>query len=381
MKENKLHIGLSLSPTWLRANAWKRGDSDIGKIYTLDFYLDIAQQAEKAKLDFLFKPDTLFANTEVLEYWFGFTALDSTVLIAALARETSHIGFVTTVSTTYNPPYLIARQLQSLNWITKGRIAWNMVTSLGGTENFKKGEILSSVERYEKAKECVDVVRNLWDSFPNEALVFDKKKGRYADTKLIRPVHYRGNHFQIDGPLNVPKYFELNIPLFQAGASATGLEFAAQFANAVFASCKSVEIAKQQRDSIRKFAKEKGRIPDEIKFLPGLSLYLAETREEAEKLFRETNNNEVPYGYDSADRSPKGASHWEIVGTVKDAVEEIVVWVEKNAIDGFILLPGGSWGSFNLALKELIPALTELGLFRREYVSTTLEGHLDLSAF
>lgn len=141
MEKRKLHIGLSLSPTWLRANAWKREDSHIEEIYTSDFYADIAQKAEKAKLDFLFKPDTLFVDTAVLEHWFGFTALDSMVLISALARETSQIGLVTTISTTYYPPYLIARQLQSLNWITKGRIAWNMVTSLGGGREFSEGGV------------------------------------------------------------------------------------------------------------------------------------------------------------------------------------------------------------------------------------------------
>lgn len=317
MEKRKLHIGLSLSPTWLRANAWKWEDSHIEGIYTSDFYADIAQKAEKAKLDFLFKPDTLFVDTAVLEHWFGFTALDSMVLISALARETSQIGLVTTISTTYYPPYLIARQLQSLNWITKGRIAWNMVTSLGGAENFQKGELPPSAERYEMAKECVGIVKSLWESFPNEALIFDKRKGRYANTELIKPIGHQGNYFQIDGPLNVPQYSEPCIPLFQAGDSAAGLDFAAQFAHAVFASCKSMRIAEQQRNSIRQLAIQKGRNPDEIKFLPGLSLYLAETREEAEKLFRETNGKAASFHQDLTDQPTKGASHWEIVGTVK----------------------------------------------------------------
>ena len=132
----RLHIGMSLAPPWLSGDAWRRPDSNIEGIFGSDFAVDIARRSEAAHLDFVFRPDVSSLPLDVLETGSGFASLDPTVLLAAVARETSRIGLVSTVSTTFYPPYVVARQLQSLHWISDGRAGWNIVTALQGHENF-----------------------------------------------------------------------------------------------------------------------------------------------------------------------------------------------------------------------------------------------------
>jgi FMN-dependent oxidoreductase (nitrilotriacetate monooxygenase family) len=430
-KRNKLHIGMSLAPTWLSGDAWRRPDSDIEGIFGADFYVDIAKRSEAVKLDFVFRPDSLFLNAAVLEDGPGFSALDPTILLAAIARETSRIGLLSTVSTTFYPPYVVARQIQSLNWISNGRAGWNIVTALDGNENFGLPAMPSPQERYDRAAEFTEVVRRLWDSFPNEALRIDRANGRYADPSLIRPIDHEDAHFSVKGPLNLPACGRTRIPLIQAGASPAGRNFAASIADAIFASTPDRDAATELRKDLRERAVGHGRKAEDIRVLPGLSLYLAESREEARDLFAETHARvdrarkiasirdmtgldlteweddrpvtgadlpEPPQKVRSRTHSgllrrlilreaPRlsdlltrpeviGSAHWQLIGTVDDAVAEIRDWAAAGAMDGFIAVPGGSVDCMRLVLEALVPALAEEGLFRKEYAGTTFLDHL-----
>ncbi|WP_346915672.1 NtaA/DmoA family FMN-dependent monooxygenase [uncultured Roseibium sp.] len=430
-KRNKLHIGMSLAPTWLNGDAWRRPDSDIEGIFGTDFYVDIAKRSEAAKLDFVFRPDSLFLNAAVLEDGPGFSALDPTILLAAIARETSRIGLLSTVSTTFYPPYVIARQIQSLNWISNGRAGWNIVTALDGNENFGLPAMPSPQERYDRAAEFAGVVRRLWDSYPNEALRVDRASGRYADPSLIRPIDHEGPHFSVKGPLNLPACGRTRIPLIQAGASPAGRNFAASIADAIFASTPDRDAATELRKDLRERAVGHGRKADDIRVLPGLSLYLAGSREEARDLFAETHarvdrarkitsirdmtgldlteweDDRAVTGADLPEPPQKvrsrthsdllrrlilreeprladllmrpeviGSAHWQLIGTVDDAVAEIRAWAEAGAMDGFIAVPGGSVDCMRLVLEQLVPALAEEGLFRQDYAGTTFLDHL-----
>ncbi|UUX49282.1 NtaA/DmoA family FMN-dependent monooxygenase [Nisaea acidiphila] len=427
----KLHIGMSLAPTWLGGDAWRRPDSEIEQVYSSGFALDIAKRSEAAKLDFVFRPDSLFLNVGALESGPGFGSLDPTILLAAIARETSHIGLLTTVSTTFFPPYVVARQLQSLNWISGGRAGWNIVTALDGNENFGLSEMPSAKERYERAAEFTEIVRRLWDSYPAEALELDRASGRYTNASMVRPIDHEGRHLKVKGPLNLPAYGEDRIPLVQAGASPEGRDFAASVADAIFASTPDREAAAELRQDLRRRAEGHGRRAEDIRLMPGLSLYLAESREEAVELFNATHarmdvarkfasilemtgldlrdwpqqqrittsdlppvpeklrsrthaellrrliRRDEPTVADLLTRPEViGSAHWQIVGTVDDAVAEIMDWQSAGAIDGFIAVPGGSVASMRLVLDEVVPRLAEAGRFRTDYSGRTFLGHL-----
>jgi FMN-dependent oxidoreductase (nitrilotriacetate monooxygenase family) len=428
----KLHIGMSLAPTWLSGDAWRRPDSGVEGLYGSDFYLDIAQRAERAKLDFAFLPDSLFLNTTMLASGTGFASLDPTLLMASIARETSRIGLLSTASTTFFPPYIVARQIQSLNWLSNGRAGWNIVTALDGNGNFGLSEMPSPEDRYARAAEFTEVVRQLWASFPQDALKLDREGGRFADPGQVQAVDHEGTFFNVKGPLNLPRYDKAPIPLVQAGASEAGRAFASSVADAIFASAPDMAAAIDLRSDLRRRAEAKGRQGDDIRVLPGLSLYLAPTLAEAQDLFAETNarvsrqralatvlemtgldlsgwpagskvnaqdlppppekvrsrthsqllrrmiERDEPILEDLL-RRPEviGSAHWLVVGTPADAVAAIKDWAAAGAIDGFVAFPGGSVESVRLFLDQVVPALGDLGLFRKDYRGTTFFDHLN----
>ncbi|MCP1309832.1 NtaA/DmoA family FMN-dependent monooxygenase [Paenibacillus tyrfis] len=432
-KKRQLCIGLSLSATWMKGNGWRHADSGVEHLYSSDFYVGLAKKAEKVKLDFVFKPDALYLNVETLDHSPGFGSLDPTILLTSIARETDRIGLVTTASSTFNPPYVVARQLQSLDWISNGRAGLNIVTSIDGVENFSNSPMPSSEERYSKARELTEVVRKLWESYPHEALILDRVSGQFADKEKVTPIDHAGEFFSVKGPLNLPAYKAGSIPLFQAGASASGRNFAASAADAMFAATPDIASGIELRHDLRRRAGEHGRHPDAIRVLPGMYFFLGKTREEAYDLHREAHAHlstahryaaiksilgidishlplDQPVTPDLlpdpeqpvrsrthadllrsliARQQPTvkallsrpevvGSAHWVVVGTVEDALQEITMWFEAGAADGFIALPGGSMQSLELFFDELVPMLAEKGLFRSEYTGVTLHDHLGI---
>lgn len=433
MSERRLHIGLSLSPTWLRGSAWRLPDSGVEAMFTPEYAIDIAQRAEKARLDFLFRPDSLYLDPATLGAAPGFSALDPTVQMAMLAQATSHIGLVTTASTTFNPPYMIARQLQSLHWASNGRAGWNIVTSLDGERNFGVDAMPDAAWRYDRAREFVDVVLKLWDSYPRQSLVMDRKSGVFADVGQVGPIVHRGAQFSVEGPLTVPTHSAGMPPLFQAGASETGRDFAAALADAVFASTPDTAAAISLRNDLRQRAERHGRGSNAVRILPGLGFILAESRQEAREQFHALQKRQDPekryvfienaLGVDLrplphdapipvdllgelaanvrsrthaelllrvirrdnptiADllRLPEssGSAHWHVTGTPEDMAEAIAEWFTAGAMDGFVALPG-TMSSLTLLLDAVVPILAKRGLFRAEYDSSTLAGHLGIS--
>lgn len=421
MTDGQLHIGLCLTETWLQGREPDDAELSEQRRDPSAFYIKLAQAAERAKLDFVFKPDVLVMRRGRSGTSPGFVGLDLTVLLAALSTATHSIGLVTTASTTFNPPYVVARQLQSLHWISNGRAAWNIVTSIEGAENFGDAPMPPAEERYRKADEFTDLVRRLWQSYPHAALEGGAE---------VAPVDHRGEFFQVAGPLNVPGHASGPPALFQAGASEIGREFAASVADATFASTPDMAAAIDLRGDLHARARKHGR-KDTPRVLPGLYFFLAETREEAWALHRRAHAHLTPahrldavktiLGLDIAhlpsearvtagllpptDQAVRsrthadllrryienneptvedllarpevvGSAHWVSVGTVEDVAGDIIEWFEAGAIDGFIALPGGSSGSLQLFLDELVPLLVRRGLFRRDYEGKTLREHL-----
>lgn len=354
-----LTIGLSLSPTWLRGSSWRHADSRVEEMFDAAPMLEAARLAESARLDFLFKPDALVLDPAPLPTSPGFSAFDPVVLLSSLATATERIGLVPTVSSTYAHPYTAARQLQSLDRLSGGRVGWNVVTSLGGAENF--GELAAPADVYADADDFVAVVEDLRQTYPADALVMDAARGRFADVTRLRIAEPRGR-FRSTGPLTVPALSAQPWPLLHAGGSAASSTFAARHADAVFAMCATVEDAVALRARLDAAGGRGTRI------LPGLSLCLAKTRAEAEEMAA------------SAGESPAHVRHWSVTGTPDDAVQTVLDWARTGAIDGFIALPTGSWRSLELFCTEVAPSLAAAGVLRSEYSGRTLREHLEENA-
>lgn len=417
----KLHIGLSLTPTWLKGQRPHPDEALSAGMGPVEYYVELAQAAERAKLDFVFRPDYLVMNQAMVAHSPTHVGLDPTMMLAAIARGTEKIGLVTTASTTFNPPYVVARQIQSLHWISKGRAGWNIVTSIEGAENFGNEPMPSPEVRYRKAAEFTDLVRQLWASYPG------------VSSASVQAVDHAGEFFHVKGPLNVPGHEAGPPPLFQAGASEIGRSFAASVADATFAAMPDIGDGIELRADLRSRAERQGRSASAVRILPGLYFFLAKTREEAWKLHEQAHAHltherrvealKAVLGLDvsaltpgsrvTADLLPAsdhpvrsrthaellrrfiaansptveevlarpevvGSAHWVSVGTVDDVLNDIVERFEAGALDGFIALPGGSVSSLNLFFEELVPELVRRGLFRREYEGSTLREHLGI---
>ena len=391
--------------------------------------VELAQRAEKAKLDFVFKADYLVAHPDLIARNKGNVILDPTLLFTAIAYATEKIGVVTTASTSFYPPYILARQLQSLNWISNGRVGWNIVTSIDGAENFGEAGMPPSEERYEKAAECTELVRKLWRSHPYEVLKIDN-----ADVirEMVQPIEHHGEHFEVKGPLNIPQHISGEMPLFQAGASEPGRNFAASVADAIFAAMPDVESGIELRQDLRRRAEKHGRKQDDIRVLPGLYFFIGDTYEEALEMHRQAHQHltkekryallEMVLGLDvrgipleskiTEDMLPRreqtvrskthaellrnyiikneptveqilerpevvGSAHWVAVGTPQDVCKQIMDRFEAGALDGFIAIPGGPPKSLDLFFSEVIPLFVRAGVFRQEYTGSTLREYLE----
>ncbi|MEK3943733.1 NtaA/DmoA family FMN-dependent monooxygenase [Paenibacillus sp. FSL H3-0310] len=432
-RPKQLCIGLSLNATWMKGDGWRHPDSRVEKMESIDYYIDLAKMAENSKLDFLFRADYLYVSPQMLGDSSNFGSPDPALFFAAIARETERIGLVATISTTFNPPYVVARQLQSLHWLSNGRAGWNIVTSIEGADNFSDSPMPSPEERYAKAMEFTDVVCKLWESFPNEAIVIDRQSGMFSDKDKVAAINHSGEFFSVKGPLTLPAHKSGTPPLFQAGASDIGRNFASSVADAIFAAMPDIESGVELRNDLRRKAAEQGRDPDAIKVLPGLYFFLADTREEALELHKAAHANlslerrhaslKSVLGLDlsgypldkrvTADMLPDssqavrsrthaellrryiiknqptvkeildrpevvGSAHWVSVGTVEDVLNDIIERFEAGAIDGFIALPGGSEQSMELFFEKLVPQLVERDLFRSEYTGSTFREHLGI---
>ena len=426
-KRKKLLIGLTLGRRQSKVSVNDR-QITLEEEYAsgIQEQIEIAQQAERAKLDFLFKADYIVANPAFMKKTKGI-ATDPTLLFSIISQYTEKIGLVTTASTSFVPPYLLARQLQSLQWLSGGRAGWNVVTSIEGFENFNYEERPTSKERYEKAAECTQVVKRLWSSYPHEEFTGE------PSTRSVEALNHKGSHFAVKGPLNVISHPKGMPPLFQAGASDEGRAFAAATADAIFAATPELSVAVELRADLRRRAVAGGRQGEDIRLLPGCYFFVGKTKEEAEEMHRQAHahitseqkyhaadellrvslrdyaltdviTEEILPALDSTIRSRTHcellyqyieknqptveeilnrpevmhSAHWVVVGTAEDVAKEIIRWYEAEAIDGIIAVPGGSDRSLTLFLEQVIPQLVEHGLFCKEYTGSTLREHLEM---
>jgi FMN-dependent oxidoreductase (nitrilotriacetate monooxygenase family) len=432
----QLHLGVNVLSDGMHPAAWQHPSADPHWFTDPAYWIDVARTAERGTLDALFLADSpsLFQKPGQ-PLVAPPLALDPIVLLSTLASVTTHLGLIGTVSTSFEEPYNVARRFASLDHLSRGRVAWNVVTSSDpfAWNNFgqtgRPSEQPDRRERYSRAAEFIDVVRALWDSWDDDAVLADKSTGAFSKVGAIGTIDHRGEYFRVDGPLTLPRSPQGHPVLFQAGGSAGGLDLAARYADGVFAAQASLPDALRNADDLRARTVAYGRPRNAIRIMPGLSFVLGSTEEEAQRRNRELNDlagerrlahlagqisvdaSELEWDkplpkwlLDGADATggSQGARdivvnlarrdnltvrqildrvitwHRLVVGSperIADAIEE---WFTAGAVDGFNLMPDVFPSGLELFVDHVIPILRERGLFRREYGHTTLRGHLGL---
>lgn len=436
MSQRQLSLNAFLMATGHHIAAWRHPDVPAGAEVDFREYLRVARLAEAAKFDAVFVADGVAANfgsgsLEAASRNARASFLEPFTLLSALAAVTERIGLIGTVSTSFNEPYHLARKFASLDWISNGRAGWNQVTSntLAEAQNFNRDEHLEHALRYERAGEFLDVVKGLWDSWEDDAFVRDKASGQFFDPARLHVLDHRGKHFRVKGPLNVARSPQGYPVLVQAGSSDAGKEIAARTAEAIFTAHQSLESAQAFYADVKGRLARYGRSPQELKILPGILAIVGHTEEEAQAKYRQLQELIHPQvglsllsgmigadlsGYDLDGPVPQdlpetnggksrqallldlaarenlsirelylriaGArGHWTVVGTAEQVADQIQLWFENGAADGFNVMPPWLPGGLEDFIELVVPELRRRGLFRTEYAGTTLREHFGLA--
>ncbi|WP_342149765.1 LLM class flavin-dependent oxidoreductase [Methylorubrum sp. SB2] len=399
--------------------------------FNLDHLVRFIRTLEAAKFDAFFMADHLAVMKmpmEALKRSATVTSFDPLTLLPALAMVTERIGLIATASTTYNEPYHVARKFASLDHISKGRAAWNLVTSGNPDEalNFGRDAHLDHPVRYARAREFFEVVTGLWDSWADDAFVRDVEQGLYFDPDKLHTLNHKGEFLKVKGPLNVARPVQGWPVIVQAGASDAGRQIAAETAEMVFGSSSSLEAGQKFYADVKGRMRTVGRAPDELKILPGAFVVVGGTEGEArEKKARldalvpvESGlaNLSVRLGTDAsgfdldaplpeipetnASKSGQaqiveyarrtgatvrqlaqkvgGYSGLTFVGTPEQIADRMAEWLQAQACDGFnVMFPFVPEGLDDFC-HGVVPELQRRGLFRTEYEGTTLRDHLGL---
>ncbi|MGA5757998.1 LLM class flavin-dependent oxidoreductase [Nonomuraea bangladeshensis] len=423
----KLHLNAFLMGVGHHEAAWRHPSTEPARLTDVRHYQELARIAERGTLDSVFLADGLALQGHVGHNALG--GLEPLTLLAALAAVTDHVGLIATVSTTYNEPFHVARKFASLDHISGGRAGWNIVTSAGEAEARNFGiERPAHAARYARAEEFLDVVLKLWDSWEDDAVVRDRVAGRYADTGKIHAIEHEGEHFAVRGPLNASRPPQGHPLLVQAGSSEDGKDFAARYAEAVFTAQQTLEEGREFYADLKRRVAARGRRPEEVLVLPGISPIIGSTEREALRLEKELEDLIVPaYGLaqlgqmtgielteDDLDRElpdvpvetegaqsrrklvvelarrerltvrrllarlAGGRGHRVVAGTPEQIADQIQEWFEGGAADGFNVMPPILPHGLSDFVDHVVPELRARGLFRHAYEGRTLRENYGL---
>jgi len=427
----QMHLGAFLFNLGNHVAAWRHPQTPTAGLLDLRFYAHLAQTAERGCLDFVFHSDGVGIN-DTFPAIIGHTVTirpEPTTLLSALAALTTHIGLAATISTTYHEPYAVARTFATLDHLSGGRSAMNVVTSSTIQEARNHGQEghLDHAARYRRAAEFVDVARGLWDSWEDGAIVADQASGQFADPARVHHLDHRGPFFSVRGPLNVPRPPQGHPVLIQAGTSADGMALASGIADLVFTVNADMRDAQVRYAAIQDAAMRAGRAAGCPKILPGLMPIVAETRAAAQDAYDALQalvprEIAIPYlsdlvehdlsrypldgplpdlpainggvgrlemirklGQDGlslgaiAHRMLLARGHWTVIGTPTEIADEMQRWFANHACDGFNILAPFHPGGLEAFVDLVVPELQRRGLFRDRYTGSTLRHHLGLT--
>jgi FMN-dependent oxidoreductase (nitrilotriacetate monooxygenase family) len=416
-------------------------DPESGSQTDFASFVHFARTAERGFFDFLFLAEGL----RLREHRGRIHDLDvvgrpdTFTVLGALAAVTTHVGLGGTINTTFNEPYEVAKQFASLDHLSGGRAAWNLVTSSDAFtgENFRRGGFLRPEQRYQRAGEILEVAKKLWDSWSPDALRADQERGVFVPAGVISPVHHTGEQFDVHGRFATPPSPQRYPVILQSGDSDEGREFGAATAEAIFSRHGTLEAGKAFYADLKGRMARYGRHPDELKILPAATFVLGDTPEDARERAEHVRRQQVSpqtaiafleqvWGRDLSGYDPDGplpdiepdptntsitrgrvrhekdpsavARRWRelaesrnlsirelimettarhsFVGTPAQVAEQIDDYVQADASDGFILVPHLTPTGLDEFVAKVVPELQDRDAYRTSYAGPTLRENL-----
>jgi FMN-dependent oxidoreductase (nitrilotriacetate monooxygenase family) len=420
------------------SGSWRHPATEHGFL-TAGYYEKLARTLEQGCFDLMFFDDRLAmpgiyggSVAEAVRTGARPVKLDLSILLGICAAATSRIGLGATYSTTYYTPFHVARTFATLDHLSGGRAAWNVVTSVNDSEaqNYGLKEVIAHDARYDRADEFLEATTGLWNTWDDEALVLDRDTPLFANPDMVHELNYKGEWFDVRGPLTVPRCPQGQPVLMQAGSSGRGREFAARWAELIFTGDPSIDIARAHYKDQKEKIGEQGRDPDTIKMLPMAYTVVGESAahaEEREQLFLHelvdpmasltllselmnydfsgmaledpitdeliesvsgirglVQNIKTHIGGDTVTLGDLAGHRATLlqgprfVGTGTDIADQMEAWFDSGACDGFVIAATHSPGAYEDAVRLVVPELQRRGVFRKEYRGRTLREHLGL---
>jgi len=417
-------------------------DPNAGSQIEFDSFVHLARTAERGLFDFFFLAEGLrLREHRGRIYELDVVGRpDTFTVLAALAGVTDRIGLTGTINTTFNEPFEVARQFATLDHLSGGRAGWNIVTSSDAFTgaNFRRGGFLDHADRYVRAEEFLAVAQGFWDSWEADAVLADVEAGIYVDPDRIRSIEHSGAQFGVRGFATLPAGPQGHPVLLQAGDSPEGRAFGARHADALFTLQASLEDGQRYYADVKGRARSYGRDPDLLKVFPAATFVIGDTADDAEDRARHIRYQQVSgataiamleqvWGRDLSEYDPDGplpdfdpsgdtgitqgrvrhgdpvalARRWreraeaqrlsirelviavtsrqQFVGTAEQIAEEIDLYIQADACDGFILVPHLTPHGLDEFVDKVVPLLQERGAFRTAYAGETLREHLELT--
>lgn len=403
------------------------GDASVN----IGWFIEMAQLAESGRFDLMFIVDSQFITPYSPPHYLN--RLEPFTLLSALATQTTHLGLVGTATTSFNSPFNLIRRFGSLDLISGGRAGWNVVTTgdAGTAGNYGLDEHYDYDTRYGRAQEYVELARALWDSYEDDAFVRDRETGVFLDRSKQHVLNHEGEFFKVRGPLNLVRSPQGHPVVFQAGDSDQGRDLGASVGEGVFTHAADIPSGQAFYNDIKGRAKSKfGRNPDHIVIMPGVKVVVGDTDEEAREIEALNNDRDHtfqaaleefgrPFGwhdftqYDLDEPFPvetlkygersfytrakeitqraqengwtlrqaveatRARRKSEFVGSPETVATKLQEWWEARACDGFNIGIDHP-ANFRRIVEEVVPILSDRGVFRREYEASTLRGNLGL---
>ncbi len=421
------------------AGSWRHPATEHGFL-DASYYQKLGRTLEEGCFDMMFFDDRLAmpgiyggSVADAVRLGARPVKLDLSIVLGTIAAVTRNIGLGATYSTTYYSPFHVARTFATLDHLSAGRAAWNVVTSVNDSEaqNYGLKETIGHDERYDRADEFLEATTGLWDTWEDDALVLDREAGYFADPDKVHELHYEGKWYSTRGPLTVPRGPQGRPVLLQAGSSGRGRDFAAKWAELIYTGDPGLEVATAHYADQKEKIGAGGRDPQTVKMLPMAYTVVGESKahaEEREQVFLNelvdpqaslvllselmnydfsglaldapitdeliesvsgirglVQNLRKHIGGDTvtlADLAGHRATLLQgprFVGTATDVADQMEAWVEADACDGFVIAATHSPGAYEDVVRLVVPELQRRGSFRREYTGATLRENLGLA--
>lgn len=434
-RRDHIRLGAFMMATGHHVAAWRHPDAAADAGVDLDHYVGLAQRAEAAGFDMMFLADSQggwidrgdLASAAHAPQIAGFEPL---TLLSAIAARTRRIGLVATATTTYYPPFLLARLFASLDTLSRGRAGWNLVTSASAAEaqNFGLDAHPEPEARYARAAEFARVVKGLWESWEDDAFPRDRDTGLFADPAKLHLLDHRGPHFAVAGPLNVPRSPQGHPVVVQAGSSEPGRDLAAATAEVVFTAHQSLDSAAAFYADVKGRLARYGRTPDALKIMPGVMPVIGASEADARHRYEELQqlvhpdigrrflahvfgdkrlldhdqSKPLPDWVTADGRASRPAllldlarrerltarelhlrvtgarGHWTIFGDAGRIADQLETWFDGHGADGFNIMPPALPRHLDAFADTVLPELRRRGRVREGYEGTTLRDHLGL---